>query len=118
MTSSSTLEAASEPRPTRKIPRPGIPPPPAARYLGGLDGLRAFALVAILIGHLAYQSTIRTFWIRGDWLGVSTFFVLSGFLITRGLLHERDNTGHTGLARSGCVAPSGCCPRSTPRCCS
>ena len=100
MTSSSTLEASSDPGADPEDPRTGYPATPQhARYLGGLDGLRAFALMAILIGHLAYQSTIRTFWIRGDWLGVSTFFVLSGFLITRGLLHERDNTGHTGLAR-------------------
>ncbi len=100
MTSSSTLEAASDPRADPEDPKTGYPATPQhARYLGGLDGLRAFALVAILIGHLAYQSSIRTFWIRGDWLGVSTFFVLSGFLITRGLLHERDNTGDTGLAR-------------------
>jgi peptidoglycan/LPS O-acetylase OafA/YrhL len=67
------------------------------RYLTGLDGVRALAVSAILIGHLNVTS-IRLYWLRGGRLGVSTFFVLSGFLITRGLLHEREITGRTSLS--------------------
>jgi peptidoglycan/LPS O-acetylase OafA/YrhL len=100
MSSSITLESPDDPRVDPEDPKTGYAATPLhARYLGGLDGLRAFALMAILIGHLAYSSSIRTFWIRGDWLGVSTFFVLSGFLITRGLIHEHDHTGTTSLSR-------------------
>ncbi|HUR77951.1 MAG TPA: acyltransferase family protein [Acidimicrobiales bacterium] len=52
-----------------------------------LDGLRGAALVAVLLFHSRFS------WAGGGFLGVSTFFVLSGFLITGLLLRERDVTG-------------------------
>jgi peptidoglycan/LPS O-acetylase OafA/YrhL/lysophospholipase L1-like esterase len=55
------------------------------RYLPGLDGLRALAVIAVLLFHLGY--------LRGGYLGVDAFFVLSGFLITRLLLEERARRG-------------------------
>jgi peptidoglycan/LPS O-acetylase OafA/YrhL len=53
---------------------------PGLRYEPGLDGLRALAVVAVLLFHDGR--------LRGGFLGVSTFFTLSGYLITRLLLSE------------------------------
>ncbi len=47
-----------------------------------LDGLRAVAVIAVLAFHARFE------WIPGGFLGVSTFFTLSGFLITTLLLQE------------------------------
>ncbi|MGE3039228.1 acyltransferase family protein [Staphylococcus aureus] len=52
------------------------------RYLPGLDGLRAFAVIGIIIYHLNAQ------WLSGGFLGVDTFFVISGYLITSLLISE------------------------------
>lgn len=56
-------------------------------YRPGLDGLRALAVAAVLLYHLPVS------WMRGGWLGVSAFFVLSGYLITSLLLAEHRTTG-------------------------
>ena len=61
------------------------------RYLPGLDGLRAVAVVLVLLFHNGFT------WMRGGFLGVSVFFTLSGFLITSLLLTERSNTGGISL---------------------
>jgi peptidoglycan/LPS O-acetylase OafA/YrhL len=42
-------------------------------YLPGLDGLRAFAVIAVLLYHAELS------WIRGGFLGVEVFFVISGY---------------------------------------
>jgi peptidoglycan/LPS O-acetylase OafA/YrhL len=49
-------------------------------YLPGLDGIRAVAVIAVLVYHANLP------WALGGFLGVETFFVLSGFLITSLLL--------------------------------
>jgi peptidoglycan/LPS O-acetylase OafA/YrhL len=51
-------------------------------YLPALDGVRAFAVVAVMMYHAELSST------RGGFMGVDTFFVLSGFLITSLLVSE------------------------------
>ncbi|HTE86878.1 MAG TPA: acyltransferase, partial [Dehalococcoidia bacterium] len=51
-------------------------------YVRGLDGLRAVAVAAVVIFHATDD------WLRGGFLGVDVFFVLSGFLITSQLLAE------------------------------
>lgn len=62
-----------------------------SRYMPGLDGLRAVAVIAIIIYHLNPQ------WLPGGFLGVDTFFVISGYLITSLLLTEYYNTGKIDL---------------------
>ena len=56
-------------------------PTPVLGYQPGLDGLRAVAVLAVMAFHADFS------WALGGYLGVDTFFVLSGFLITT-LLHR------------------------------
>ena len=60
-------------------------------YLPGLDGLRALAVLAVLLYHA------RPEWLPGGFLGVEVFFVISGFIITRGLLQEWQKSGRIDL---------------------
>ncbi len=62
------------------------------RYQPALDGLRAFAVTAVILYHLGYR------WLGGGFLGVDAFFVLSGFLITTLLLTERAAAGRVSLS--------------------
>ncbi len=62
-------------------------------YRPELDGLRALAVAAVMLFHANVS------WARGGFLGVDVFFVLSGFLITRLLLDERELTGRIALLR-------------------
>ena len=59
-------------------------------YLPGLDGLRALAVVAVLLYHADLT-------IAGGFLGVESFFVLSGYLITGLLLAEWRREGRVDL---------------------
>jgi peptidoglycan/LPS O-acetylase OafA/YrhL len=52
------------------------------RYMPGLDGLRAIAVLAVIAYHL------KVGWARGGLLGVGVFFTLSGYLITDILLNQ------------------------------
>jgi peptidoglycan/LPS O-acetylase OafA/YrhL len=60
-----------------------IQPPPTSQRIFGLDFLRAFAILSVLIGHGAYL--LPQDWAKISWLfafdGVGIFFVLSGFLV-------------------------------------
>ncbi|MBN2623713.1 MAG: acyltransferase, partial [Acidimicrobiales bacterium] len=69
------------------------PGPQALGYLPGLDGLRAIALLAVLAFHHGFGSA------RGGYLGVSSFFTLSGFLITTLAIGERARTGRLSWPR-------------------
>lgn len=71
-------------------------------YFSGLNGLRFFAAVAVMVTHIElikgqmpfnylYESSKLVFELGG--LGVVFFFVLSGFLITYLLLSEKRKTG-------------------------
>ena len=62
------------------------------RYEPGLDGLRAVAVLAVL----GYHGSVG--WLRGGYLGVDVFFVLSGYLIKTLLLVEFGRTGKIALA--------------------
>ena len=60
-------------------------------YAPALDGVRAVAVVAVLLFHGGVS------WAGGGFLGVDVFFVLSGFLITTLLLEEASGTGRVAL---------------------
>jgi len=60
-------------------------------YTPALDGLRAIAVLAVMLYHGGVAVT------SGGFLGVDIFFVLSGFLITTLLLLEFDATGGLNL---------------------
>ena len=61
------------------------------RYMSGLDGLRALAVLAVIAYHLELG------WAQGGLLGVGVFFTLSGYLITDLLLGQREALGHLRL---------------------
>jgi peptidoglycan/LPS O-acetylase OafA/YrhL len=65
--------------------------PEPFRYEPALDGLRALAVLAVLVYHARFG------WAQGGFLGVSTFFTLSGFLITSLLVRERAANGSISL---------------------
>ena len=60
-------------------------------YRPALDGLRAVAVIGVLL----YHGTL--WWVGGGFLGVDVFFTLSGYLITTLLLLEHDSTSHIDL---------------------
>ncbi len=60
-------------------------------YLPGLDGLRAIAVIGVMIYHAHHE------WLPGGFLGVEVFFVISGYLITLLLMSERERSGHIDL---------------------
>jgi peptidoglycan/LPS O-acetylase OafA/YrhL len=62
-------------------------------YLPGLDGIRALAVIGVLLYHADLG------WIPGGFLGVDVFFVLSGFLITSLILEEFDRSGRIDFAK-------------------
>src|ERR671910_92730 len=72
----------------------GIMPKPlghSQRYMPGLDGLRAIAVLAVIAYHL------NPAWAPGGLLGVGVFFTLSGYLITDLLLGQHAATGRLQL---------------------
>ena len=54
----------------------------STRYIPALDGLRSFAVLAVIFYHMGFS------WAMGGLLGVTMFFVLSGYLITGLLIVE------------------------------
>lgn len=52
------------------------------RYMPAIDGLRAIAVIGVILYHLNIP------WFQGGFTGVTVFFVLSGYLITDILIDE------------------------------
>src|SRR4051794_28171701 len=71
------------------VPRAGGTP--RLPYERGLDGLRAVAVIAVLLFHGGVTRA------GGGFLGVSLFFTLSGYLITTLLLREHATHGAISL---------------------
>ncbi|MCX6399285.1 MAG: acyltransferase family protein [Propionibacteriales bacterium] len=65
---------------------------PGSGRVPGLDALRALAVVVVVGYHLGVPV------LGGGFLGVTLFFVLSGYLITRLLLDAIQRTGSVGLS--------------------
>jgi peptidoglycan/LPS O-acetylase OafA/YrhL len=66
--------------------RPHLP------FQPGLEGLRGLAVAGVLAFHAGFG------WARGGFLGVSTFFTISGYLITSLLIGEHAGTGSISLS--------------------
>ena len=65
--------------------------PKGIRYIPAIDGLRAIAVIAVILYHLGFS------WIPGGFLGVDLFFVISGYVITRLLLDSIQRSGGLDL---------------------
>jgi peptidoglycan/LPS O-acetylase OafA/YrhL len=76
-------------------PAASIHPPPRGplAYAPGLDGVRALAVVAVVVFHVSARV------LPGGFLGVDVFFTLSGFLITAILLAEFCRRGSIDIRR-------------------
>ena len=62
-------------------------------HFPAIEGLRGLAVAGVVLFHARFD------WMKGGYLGVSTFFTLSGFLITALLLAERGASGGVDLRR-------------------
>ena len=65
--------------------------PKGIRYIPAIDGLRAIAVISVILYHLGFK------WIPGGFLGVDLFFVISGYVITRLLLDSIQRSGGLDL---------------------
>ena len=57
-----------------------------AVYVNSIDGLRALCCLGVLFYHMGFK------WAQGGIMGVTSFFIISGYLITSGLLKEFGKT--------------------------
>ena len=87
-TSSKTVKQAT----SRTPAKPAAQPQRAAkRYIPAIDGLRAFAVFAVILYHMNLPFA------QGGLLGVTVFFVISGYLITGLLTAEWESSGTINL---------------------
>lgn len=77
----------------------------ADRAIPSLDGLRALAVIGVIVDHaVSHDPTLFPKWSQRPLvelgpLGVRIFFVISGYLITTLLLRDLDAVGHVRLGR-------------------
>ena len=60
------------------------------KYIKGINGLRAIAVILVVIYHWLQQCSLVNFFPIGR-IGVDIFFVISGFLISKILFQEKNN---------------------------
>jgi peptidoglycan/LPS O-acetylase OafA/YrhL len=82
---------ATAPEAGTAAPTRSTAPAPLAHRSLALDGLRTIAIIIVILYHLHVPQ------FEGGWIGVTVFFVLSGYLITTLLLRERRKTGTVRL---------------------
>jgi peptidoglycan/LPS O-acetylase OafA/YrhL len=73
------------------------------KYYSQLDGLRCYAVIAVMIGHWISWDTENLILKNSPWAhGVILFFVLSGYLITNILFEQKEKIagGETSLKQS------------------
>jgi peptidoglycan/LPS O-acetylase OafA/YrhL len=58
-----------------------------------IQGMRAIAVALVVLNHAGVRG------LRGGYVGVDVFFVISGFLITGLLIHEAERTGGVSIPR-------------------
>lgn len=63
------------------------------RYITGFDGLRAIAVIGVIVYHLLPAT------LQGGYLGVPIFLLLTGYLITGSLMKEIERTGTIKLVK-------------------
>ena len=63
----------------------------SSTHIPAIDGLRALAVVAVVLYHLGID------WIPGGFLGVDLFFVISGYVITRLILDSIESANGLDL---------------------
>ena len=61
----------------------------ATAYRPEIDGLRAIAVMAVLLFHVDLS------WVTGGYIGVDVFFVISGYLISRNIIESLDRQRFT-----------------------
>jgi peptidoglycan/LPS O-acetylase OafA/YrhL len=69
-----------------------VSPSGPSHFRPDIEGLRAIAIVAVLLFHADFPG------MNGGFIGVDVFFVISGFLITSLLLREITSTGRVDFA--------------------
>ena len=61
------------------------------KYRAEIDGLRALAVVPVILFHAGFE------WFSGGFVGVDVFFVISGYLITALIISELEIESHKNL---------------------
>ncbi|HRQ00163.1 MAG TPA: acyltransferase family protein [Terrimesophilobacter sp.] len=85
--STPTLPTPTASMPSAASATPGGVPTARASWFAGLDGLRAIAVITVMLFHMTPGFVV------GGYVGVDLFFVISGFLITSLLLREHAKSG-------------------------